>query len=172
MNILETPRLILREFCEEDADALAAVLGDPETMRFYSVPLDRSGVEAWIDRNIRRYAEDGHGLWAMVLKANSELIGDCGLTVQQVEGVDENEIGYHVRRGLWGQGLATEAARACRDYGFARLRVEHLVSIIRNENTPSRRVAEKIGMTVWKEVRRAGLEHVVYAITRERHHSA
>jgi [ribosomal protein S5]-alanine N-acetyltransferase len=167
MIMVDTPRLILREFCNEDADALAAVIGDPETMRFYPAPLDRTGVEEWIARNRRRYAKDGHGLWAMVLKSNGEMIGDCGLTVQNVDRVDEIEIGYHVRRDLWGQGLAAEAARACRDYGFARLPVEHVISIIRPENLPSRRVAEKNGMAIWKEEMRKGFLHLIYSIRRD-----
>ncbi|MFZ0297777.1 MAG: GNAT family N-acetyltransferase [Candidatus Sulfotelmatobacter sp.] len=165
-QILETPRLILREFSTDDVDALERVLSDPETMRFYPAPLDRAGVEKWIVRNCRRYAQDGHGLWAMVLKTNGELIGDCGLTVQPVDTTDEIEIGYHVRRDYWGQGLATETARACRDYGFARLPVDHIISLIRPENLPSRRVAEKNGMTIWKEVMRKGIPHLVYKIHR------
>jgi RimJ/RimL family protein N-acetyltransferase len=164
--ILETPRLILRELSPDDADALSAVLCNPETMRFYPAPFDRSGVEEWIARNVHRYAQEGHGLWAMVLKAKSEVIGDCGLTVQRVDDTDEIEIGYHVRRDLCGQGLATEAARACCHFGFGRLPVERLISLIRPENLPSRRVAEKNGMTVWKEVIKAGLPHLVYSIQR------
>jgi ribosomal-protein-alanine N-acetyltransferase len=167
MQILETPRLALREFSADDVDALASVLSDPETMRFYPAPLDEVGVEDWIARNRRRYAKDGHGLWAMVLKSSGGLIGDCGLTVQDVEDVNEIEIGYHARRDLWGQGLATEAARACRDYGFAHLVVSRLVSIIRPENLASCRVAEKNGMAIWKEVTRANLPHLVYAVQRE-----
>jgi RimJ/RimL family protein N-acetyltransferase len=167
MQILETPRLILREFCPEDVDALARVLSDPETMRFYPVPFDRTGVEEWITRNCRRYTKDGHGLWAMVLKTSSELIGECGLVVQEVDGANEIEIGYHVRRDQWGQGLATEAARACRDFGFAQFPVERLISLMRPENLPSRRVAEKNGMVIWKEVIRVGLPHLVYSIRRD-----
>lgn len=167
MQILETSRVILREFSPADVDALSLVLSDPATMCFYPNPYDRPGVEEWISRNLRRYAQDGHGLWAMTLKTSGELVGDCGLTVQQVDGANEIEIGYHVRRDLWGQGLATEAARACRDYGFARLPVERLISLIRPENLPSRRVAEKNGMTVWKEVMWHNLPHLVYAIRRE-----
>jgi ribosomal-protein-alanine N-acetyltransferase len=144
LEILDTPRLILREFSLNDIDALGGVLSDPETMRFYPAPLDRIGVEEWIARNLRRYTKDGHGLWAMVLKTTDELIGDCGLTVQPVDSTDEIEIGYRVRRDYWGRGLATEAARACRDYGFAHLPVDHLISLIRPENLPSRRVAEKM----------------------------
>jgi ribosomal-protein-alanine N-acetyltransferase len=167
MQILETPRLILREFSPNDVEALARVLSDPETMRFYPAPLDRAGVEEWIARNQRRYAKEGHGLWAMVLRTNGELIGDCGLTVQEVDATDEIEIGYHVRRDYWRQGLATEAARACRDYGFAHLPVDHLISLIRPENLPSRRVAEKNGMTIWKQVIRKSLPHLVYSIRRK-----
>src|SRR5580704_15245665 len=105
MPILETPRLILREFSPTDVDALARVLSDPETMRFYPAPFDRNGVEGWIARNQQRYAEDGHGLWAMVLKTDSQLVGDCGLTLQDVDGARELEIGYHVRRDFCRPGL-------------------------------------------------------------------
>ena len=167
MQILETSRLVLREFENSDADALALVLSDSETMRFYPAPFDKAGVEQWIVRNQRRYAEHGYGLWAMLLKTSGEVIGDCGLTVQNIEGIDEIEVGYHVRRDLWGQGLATEAARACRDYGFARLEVDRLISLIRPENLPSRRVAEKNGMTIWKEIDWHDLLHLVYAIRRD-----
>jgi ribosomal-protein-alanine N-acetyltransferase len=165
-QILETPRLILREFSTRDVDALARILSDPETMRFYPAPLDGVGVEDWITRNLRRYSKDGHGLWAMILKTSSELIGDGGLTLQKVDGTDETEIGYHLRRDHWGRGLATEAARACRDYGFAHLPVERLISLIRPENLASRRVAERNGMTVWKEVMNGGLLHLVYSVQR------
>src|SRR5271169_1735237 len=68
MKILQTPRLVLREFITEDADALALVLSDPETMRYYPSPYDRAGVEQWIERNRQRYRDDGVGLWAMLLK--------------------------------------------------------------------------------------------------------
>jgi [ribosomal protein S5]-alanine N-acetyltransferase len=166
MSILETDRLKLRQFLPEDVDALAAVLSDPETMRYYPAPFGRAAVTGWIERNLRRYSKDGHGLWAMILKSSGELIGDCGLTRQTVDEVDEIEIGYHVRRDLWGQAYASEAARACRDYGFAKLGVERLISLVRPENLASRRVAEKTGMTVWKEITRASFLHYVYAIQR------
>ena len=103
----------------------------------------------------------------MILNSTGELIGDCGLIRQNVDGVDEIEIGYHARRDLWGQGYASEAAQACRDHGFANLAVGRLISLIRPENLASRRVAEKNGMTIWKEVTRANLLHYVYAIRRD-----
>jgi ribosomal-protein-alanine N-acetyltransferase len=105
MPVLQTPRLSLREFEPEDLDALATILSDPETIRYYPAPLDSAGVADWIQRNRTRYAKDGHGLLAMTLNSSGELIGDCGLVHQNVDGADEIEIGYHVRRDLWGQGL-------------------------------------------------------------------
>jgi RimJ/RimL family protein N-acetyltransferase len=165
-TILETPRLMLREFVPGDVDALAAVIGDPETMKHYPAPFDRAAVVDWIERNRRRYEADGFGLWAMVLKGSGELVGDCGLIRQDLNGTSEIEIGYHVRRDLWGRGLATEAARACRDYGFANLPVDRLISLIRPENLPSRRVAEKNGMRITEEISWRGLLHYVYAIKR------
>jgi RimJ/RimL family protein N-acetyltransferase len=171
MRILETKRLLLREFTPEDARALALVLSDPETMRYYPAPYDRAGVEQWIERNRQRYREDGVGLWAMELREAQgsdvhQTIGDCGITVQQVNGERLYEIGYHLRRDFWGQGLATEAAVACRDWAFAHLKTERLISLIRPENLASRRVAERTGMTVWKEVNWRGLPHCVYCIER------
>jgi ribosomal-protein-alanine N-acetyltransferase len=166
MPVLETQRLVLREFQHEDLDALAAILCDRETMRYYPVSFDRAAAADWIQRNRTRYANHGHGLWAMILKSTRELIGDCGLVRQSVDAVDEIEIGYHVRRDLWNQGYASEAARACRDYGFAKLEVDRIISLIRPENLASRRVAEKNGMTIWKEVTKVDLLHYVYAIKR------
>lgn len=167
-TILETERLILREFSAEDAASLALVLSDPETMKYYPAPLDLAGTQQWIDRNLRRYADDGVGLWAMVLKTSGDMkmIGDCGIIRQQVDGEYLYEIGYHLQRDHWGQGFATEAAIACREWGFANLQVDRLISLIRPENIPSIRVAERNGMTVWKEIDWRGLRHHVYAMER------
>ena len=163
-SILETRRLILREFLPQDANALVLVLSDPDTMKHYPAPIDRDGIQQWIERNLRRYAEDGVGVWAMVLKTAGEIIGDCGIIRQHVEGEYLYEIGYHLRRDHWGQGLATEAAIACREWAFANLKVDRLISLIRAENVPSRRVAERNGMTIWKEVDWRGTRHYVYAV--------
>ena len=165
-QILETGRLVLREFVKDDAPALELVVSDPETMKHYPAPLDRAGTEQWIERNLRRYSEDGVGLWAMVLRSSGEMIGDCGIIRQNVEDEYLYEIGYHLRRDHWGKGLATEAAVACREWGFANLQADRLISLIRPENVPSRRVAERNGMTIWKEVDWRGLRHCVYAVER------
>jgi RimJ/RimL family protein N-acetyltransferase len=164
--ILETPRLRLREFVSQDVDALALVLTDAATMRYDPVLFDRARVEEWIARNRRRYAANGHGLWALILKSTGELIGDCGVTVQSVDDIDELEVGYHLRRDHWGQGYATEAAQACRDWAFQNRSADYVISLIRPENLPSRRVAERNGMTVWKEIIWRDLPHSVFRIDR------
>jgi RimJ/RimL family protein N-acetyltransferase len=164
--ILETPRLRLREFVPQDVDALALILTDAGTMRYDPVLFDRARVEEWIARNRRRYAANGHGLWALILKSTRELIGDCGVTVQSVDDIDELEVGYHLRRDHWGQGYATEAAQACRDWAFQNRNADYVISLIRPENLPSRRVAERNGMTLWKEIIGRDLPHSVYRIDR------
>ena len=164
--ILETPRLLLRKFTAQDADALEVFLGDPGVMEYYPAALDRKGVQDWIERNLGRYARDGHGLWAMVVKDSHELIGDCGCTLQEVEGRYEVEVGYHVRRDLWGRGYATEAARACIEYGFRELGAQRVISMIRPENVRSIRVAEKNGMQREKIVFWRGYDHCIYAVTK------
>ena len=162
--ILETPRLCLRRFTVADTDPLLAVLGDPVAMEFYPAPYDRQGVEDWISRNLERYRRDGHGLWAMVLKHSGEVIGDCGCSMQEVEGRNHVEIGYHVRRDLWGFGYATEAARACKNYAFRTLGAPRVISMIRPQNIRSRSVAEKNGMMCEKIVFWRDYDHCIYAI--------
>jgi RimJ/RimL family protein N-acetyltransferase len=164
--VLETKRLILREMALYDVDDLFEVLSDPEAMQFYPQPFDRQMTQTWIERNVQRYAQHGFGLWALILKQTSKLIGDCGLVVQEVDGVEEIEIGYHIRRDLWGKGLATEAAQACRDHGFSQLGFDKLISLINPVNIASRRVAEKNGMRLIKEIEWRDKPTCVYAIRR------
>jgi [ribosomal protein S5]-alanine N-acetyltransferase len=164
---LETPRLILRPFTPADFEALYAVIGDPLTMQFYPSPYDKQGTLDWIERNMRRLEEDGSGLRAVILKSRGEVIGDCGPVWQEVDGQRELEIGYHIRRDCWGCGYATEAARTAMAYGFERYPVERLISLIRPENLPSRRVAEKNGLKVDREIEWKGIRHLVYAIRRD-----
>lgn len=159
---LETPRLLLREFTPADANALEAILGDPVAMQYYPAAFDRKGVEEWIERNRERYKREGYGLWAMLLRETNEVIGDCGCFLRDVDGRDDIEIGYHVRRDLWGNGYATEAAQACMRYAFAKLGVDRVISLIRPENMQSIRVAEKNGLTCQKIIFWRGYDHCIY----------
>lgn len=157
MLILQTRRLLLREMTPDDVQALHAVLSDPIAMQHYPTPLDQTRTASWIDWNLQNYAQHGFGLWAVVDKMQQRLVGDCGLTIQWVDGVGELEVGYHILRSHWGQGLATEAATACRDYAFDRLGQGRLIAWMHPSNIASRRVAEKLGMTLEKQ-------------TQDRHH--
>lgn len=112
---IETERLVLRELNGNDFQALYEVLTDSDIMKHYPYTFDESRVQNWISKNIERYRVFGFGLWAAVLKETGGLIGDCGITMQNIDGFIRPEIGYHVGRPFQRQGFAREAARACRD---------------------------------------------------------
>lgn len=168
--ILETNRLVLRRLEETDFNAWSAVLGDPQVMYAYEHGFSGDEVRQWIDRQQERYAKDGFGLWAVMEKASGELIGDCGVTMQDWNGKDVPEIGYHLRRDKWRQGFAIEAAAACREYGFHTLNFPELFSIIRDNNFPSQRVALRNGMAVRgsmiKRYRGVEMPHLVFSVKR------
>jgi RimJ/RimL family protein N-acetyltransferase len=146
-KVLETERMVLRRMEMADVDDLMGIFSDPVAMRYYPGTKSRQEAEEWVRRMQENYRDHGFGLWVAVLEDSGEFAGQCGLTVQQVEGKDEVEIGYLFLRKFWGRGLATEAARAARDHGFNTLGYERLVSLIDPGNLASRRVAEKIGLT-------------------------
>ena len=164
-TVLITPRLRLRPFRLEDLDALWAIQRDPVTMRWYPHAFEREESESWIRRNRERYERDGYGNWAAELLDDGRLAGSCGLTVQEVDGVAELEAGWMFDRRLWNRGLATEGGRACRDLAFGAMGRTRLISLVRPENRPSCRVAEKLGMSAEKETLHANLLHAVYAMT-------
>jgi [ribosomal protein S5]-alanine N-acetyltransferase len=152
--VLETPRLRLRRLRMADLDDLAALYADPEVRRFYPEgTLTREQTREELEHILTvYYAKYGFGLWATILRDTGELIGRCGLLPWVLEGQREVEVAYLLSRAHWGQGLATEAARAILDYGFATLDVPRLICLIDHDNAKSIRVAEKIGMTFDKEV--------------------
>lgn len=146
--ILETGRLSLRRLEAADFAAWSAVLGDPAVMYAYEHGFSEEEVRQWIDRQQERYAKYGFGLWAVIEKASGELIGDCGVTMQDWNRREVPEIGYHLRRDRWRQGFAIEAAEACKEYAFTALGFQEVYSIIRDNNFPSQHVALRNGMSV------------------------
>lgn len=113
-TILETARLSLREFTPEDYGALCLMLRDAETMYAYEHAFSEAEAHAWLQNQLDRYAKYGFGLWAVILKATGELIGQCGLTMQNAGEFGEVvEVGYIFRRDFWHRGYASEAAIAC-----------------------------------------------------------
>ena len=142
---LETDRLVLREMVPGDCDALCAVLADPENMRHYPCAFDEARVRGWIERNRERCRVFGFGLWAVCLKDTGEVIGDCGLTMQDIGGTIRPEIGYHIRRDMQRQGYAKEAAAAVRDWAFTHTPFQVLYSYMKSANEPSARTAQAWG---------------------------
>lgn len=170
--VIETERLRLRSFADDlsDVDALHAIQSEPEHMRYYPHPFSREETVAWIERALRHEAEHGWALWAIEERDTGEFMGNCGPIHRRVDGVDELEIGWSVAPWRTNEGIATEAAAAVRDHCFGALGRGHVIALVRPENLPSVRVAEKVGMTVWKETSHGspGWLHRVYRVDRDR----
>ena len=149
--ILETDRLILREMDPTDYEALYAVLADSDIMQHYPYTFDEARVRNWIDRNRARYQKDGFGLWAVILKETGEMIGDCGITMQNIHGCLLPEIGYHIRSDHQRKGYATEAAAACIHWTFEKHDFPAVYSYMKYTNIPSQKTAMKNGMRFVEE---------------------
>jgi [ribosomal protein S5]-alanine N-acetyltransferase len=165
-SILETARLQLRELSLADLDFVAAMLSHPEVMRFYPKLYSRDEAQAWIERQMERYAEHGHGLWLVLERASGQRIGQVGLVMQVVDGIQEPEIGYLIHHPFWRRGFASEAALAARGYAFETKGYSRVISLIRPENEPSQGVARKLGMQPERETMFRGLRHLVFAVRR------
>lgn len=165
---LETTRLILREMTMEDFSSLYKVLVDSDIMQHYPYTFDDARVRAWIERNIERYKIFGFGLWAVCLKETGEMIGDCGLTMQNINGSIKPEIGYHIRADQQRKGYAREAAIAVRDWTFRNTPFNMIYSYMKYTNTPSAKCAESWGCHFVEEFADSVNERtLVYAISRE-----
>lgn len=168
MIVCETPRLILRPFQPDDAEAMQAVLGDVEVMEFsVSGAMNLEQIRVWIDRQLAAGEKYGYTLNAVIEKNSNQLIGLCGLCVfENLDGQREDEIGYRFARAWWGKGLATEAAIATRNFGFGQVGLNRLVSIIQPENIRSIRVAERVGMQYERATKFKNLDVGIYAMDR------
>jgi len=167
--ILETEDLILREFTEEDYQKWNTILCDPETMRYYPAPFDAAGVERWIKWTKENYEKYGFGLWAIILKETGAFVGDCGITMQNIhgDGVLYPEIGYHIHKDFWRRGYASQAAKGCLAYAFENNDFDEIFSYQKWTNVPSRKTAEKMGMSFREQYADGKNEYTsVYSITR------
>jgi RimJ/RimL family protein N-acetyltransferase len=162
---LATKRLLLRPMQADDFDALLEIFTDPQVMASFGGELfTPAQMQGWLDRNLAHQAEHGYGLFSVIRKADGLLIGNCGLEQMMVDGQAAAELGYDLRSDAWGQGYATEAACAVRDYAFSVLRLPQLISLIRVGNLASQRVAEKVGMRLLAEPERYGMRYWQYGL--------
>lgn len=168
--IIETERLQLRRMEQSDFAALCRVLQDEKTMYAYEGAFSDDEVQQWLDRQLARYEEYVHGLWLVVLKETGNVIGQCGLTLQEWKGETRLEIGYLFEREHWHKGYATEAAAACKRYAFDVLGADEVCSIIRDTNIASQNVAKRNGMvavdTMVKHYRGVDMPHYLFVVKR------
>ena len=170
---LETTRLRLRLWRPQDRGPFFAINTEPEVLRFLT-PLNRSGSDRTLDRYEAHFAEHGFGIWALEDKDSTALIGSCGLNHVAFEAffTPAVEIGWRLSATWQGRGYATEAGRAVLDYAFGRLGLDRVVSFTAVQNTPSRRVMDRVGMRRIGEFDHPALpeghslcRHVAYEIT-------
>ena len=166
--MIETERLLLREYTMDDFDALYEIMSDPETMQHYPAPFDEARTRRWIEWNIENYEQYGFVLWAVVLKETGMFIGDCGITIQNIDGDMLPEIGYHINKRYWKQGFAKEAAIAVRNWVFRNTEYKTIYSYMKYTNIGSYSTAIANGMKKVKEYSDPKNQiSYAYAITRE-----
>ena len=167
MPVLETARLILRPFGKEDLNHLAELMANADFMRFSRGPKTHEETAAFLETVIGWHRAGSPSPFAVVIRSDGVLVGYCGFLHQEVDGEKEIEIGYRLHPDYWNRGIATEAARRVRDHAFSDLELPRVISLIHYDNTPSRRVAEKIGMTFEKEILFRSFPTQVFALIRE-----
>ena len=155
----ESERLVFKPLNHLYDDAWGRYLSDPVNTRFYpKIPVtspERS--DLWIQSQLDRYKAGTYGMCAVHLKQNDEFIGQAGALIQEVDGIQEYEVGYHLFQEYTGKGYATEAAKHFKSWIFKNHTVDSVISIIRKDNIPSQKVAKRHGMevdfeTIWKEM--------------------
>ena len=163
---IETERLVIRRFREDDLEAFATIMGDPVTLRLWPRVFAREDVEAWIARAMTESERPGYGRRAVELKQTGTLIGDAGVLRLELMGRVRNDLGYILDRRFHGRGLATEAATALRDHAFAS-GLENLWANMATDHSASRRVAERLGMTLvatFRNARNRNFETCLYGL--------
>jgi RimJ/RimL family protein N-acetyltransferase len=165
--MIQTERLQLRKMKETDVDLLLKIFADPLAMKYYPSTKNRAETLEWIQWTLDNYKQHGVGLWIVESKANGQFLGQCGIVPQEVDGEVEWEIGYLFVREQWGNGYATEAARACLDYGFQELQFERMISLPAANNEPSKKVARRIGMHREREIIKWGKAVDLFAIDKK-----
>ncbi|MCZ7416771.1 GNAT family N-acetyltransferase [Streptomyces sp. WMMC897] len=164
--MITTERLFLRPLTLDDADRIVEMQSDPEVGR-YLPAFDAERTRERVGHFVAQWAERGYGLFAVERKGTGDFLGRVGLI--HWEQFDEVEVGWTLRRDAWGHGYATEAARACVDFGFARCGKPYLTCNIHPDNAPSFRVAERLGYRRFREDTLLGMPVVVNRLDRSAH---
>lgn len=170
MPEIETARLRLRQYTLNDLDDLAQILSNPEVMKYSPkgpIPEEkvRQVTQEILEFFITHWEQHGFGVWAVIYKQTSQLIGHCGLNF--LPNSPEVEVLYRFNQSYWNQGIATEATKASLRYGFEEVKLDHIVAITAPEHLASRHVMEKAGLKYEKDAYFYNLDVVYYAIAQE-----
>lgn len=150
---LVSERLTTRFLTKDDVPAWEEFFTYPEAVELIPEPFFIPGANnagPWIERQMKRYADQKYGMQALIEKATGSFIGMCGLMLQEVDGMQELEVGYHLIKRFWGKGYAPEAARLFINYVFNNNISPYVISIIDTRNARSAKVAEKNGLRISK----------------------
>ncbi len=158
-------RLYFRNLTMSDAVVWEGFLNDPGASKFFPPIVDaaRFSME-WMERSLKRYENEGYGFYALINRVAGEFIGQCGLLLQDVNGMEELEIAFHIIPQFWNCGYATESAIACRDFVFRNCLRDSVISLIAPENFASQKVAVKTGLQKELEIFWRGQAYLVYRI--------
>lgn len=167
MDSLETSRLILRSFREDDLDVLAKLFANPDFMRFSLGVHTREQTSAFLNKIINWDRQGLLSLFAVELKEERAMLGYCGFYHHPPEVTPDIEIGYRLHPDYWNRGLITEGACAVRDRAFRDLQLPGVISLVSPENIASRRVAEKMGMTLERQITFRGFLTNVFSLSRQ-----
>jgi ribosomal-protein-alanine N-acetyltransferase len=170
VHVLETERLILRPFAEDDLDAMATLFANRDFMRFSGSDngYTREQAAAVLDKILAWQRQGLPSQFGVIWRETGALIGYCGFFHQELDGEQLIEIGYRLDPRFWNRGIATEAARAVREHAFRDLHLAHVVSFIHPDNHASRRVAEKNGMKLEKHSTFRGFPALVFGIRHQK----
>ncbi len=144
MNILVTPRLLLRPFTMGDLDDVIALYSDPDVMRYITAIETPEEIRASLERMISRFEERGWGMFAVIERREKRFIGCCGL--QPLDATQMIELSFTLAKSAWGKGYATEASKLLLRKAFTDWGLETVVAIVQPENTSSTHIMEKLGM--------------------------
>jgi RimJ/RimL family protein N-acetyltransferase len=177
INIISTPRLNIRRWVTSDIEPFIKMNTDDEVMKYFPAKLSADESIAWVERNNFNVAKNQFGLLAVELKHTKEFIGFTGFAVPTFESFFTPciEIGWRFKKECWGQGLATEAARACLGYGFNTLQFDKIVSFTSVLNERSESVMKRIGLDFVDYFDHPKIDknnrlcrHVLYQVTKDR----
>lgn len=162
--ILKTNRLRLEKLGPSHRGDLYELLSNPKVHKYFPKTLDQDESKAFYEKIQDNYNTYGHCFWAVIRSIDNLFLGICGLLSQTIDGQKEIEVGFRISDEFWGHGYGTEAAKGCIEYGWKTLNLTSIISLIRPENLPSIRVAEKNGLKFEKETVFQNLHHRVYRI--------